>query len=197
MKHCRCFIGIAAALLAGFPGTLWAHSPIPLNAFYDGVFETLLQLAMFLPLLGLIVYATGRGRAFARATAVAVITASAAGAGISLTGVLPSPAIWPALILAALLGLAAAAHVALPRWAGILLGILVGVVVGSIGVAGTRASWLFAVGIFAAVGFLVVVLAGLLVERRPQWIAIGLRIVGSWIAAISMLRLALLFAVGK
>ncbi len=188
--------GLAALALLAPAGPAAAHGTLEgVGAFYAGLLHPLLVPAHLLLLLGLGLRVAQRGRAAAPAALAGWLFGLGLGLGIVLAGAGPSEAPLPALALAAALGLLLAAAAPLPVAAGAALAALAGLALGLDSDPGAAADPggrpLQLAGTAVGASTLVLLVGGALVERRPAWLALGLRVAGSWIAAAALMVLAL------
>ncbi len=183
-------VAAAAAALAALPAAALAHAPIPgVGAFWNGALHPLLALPhlLFLAAFGLLLgqhvprasriglpaFAAGLAPSVALAgspgPAVAGLAAASAVAGLLVAvGRAPAAAVVPlALAGAALVGLDSAPEGAAPATAPL-----------------ARA------GVIAGALLIVVLAGGLAAALARPWQKLGLRVGGSWIAAVSLLVLA-------
>lgn len=169
------------------------------DAFVGGLLNPLTTPAHLIALLGLGLL-IGGGRSGSRLAPLAAFALGLGGglAAIAL-GVGQTPALDVLLIATALIGLLVALAPAIPTMMSALLALIVGAALGldsppqAISIADATAT-LIGTGLAAGVVPLVVVACVTLITRA--WQRIGLRIVGSWIAASAILVLALRFARG-
>lgn len=174
-------------------------APLPCRAatagfepFYDGLQQPLLDMTALLPLVALATWAGLRGAAAARP--VALLTPPAWFAGV-LAGAmlgLPDWSVAGGAGLAVLLGVAAAADLALPGT--ILLG--AGMALGLLRAAsadGAGAGPAVALGAAVTVAALLLLIAGQVAALRGAGSRIGARVIGSWTAAAALLQLGWAF----
>ena len=191
----------AAAFCTGLlvPGVTFAHGLTPgPQGVYFAFFHTLLEMPAPLMLLatGLVIGLNG-----AKALEVA-LPLHIVGMAIGLTAILHfrvfvDPEL-PLLAVAVISGLWAALSAPLPWQAAAFLGIVTGYLLG-VFIAPGPASWAtqayaIAGGMAAAVLGIICVFAVVMVVRERwmvPWVAIGFRVVASWLAAISALVAAL------
>lgn len=186
--------GATFLALASFGAPALAHgSARGLGPFLGGALHPVLEPAQLMALVALGVFAGQRGLAGARPVLIGFLLALLA--GLLAAGVGGMPPVDPALlVLGGLLGVAVIGDVAVPRALGVLVAGLVGLGVGMASepesVAGqARLLMLLGSGAAATVG--VLSLVGLLHEARRPWQRIGMRVVGSWIAASAILVVTL------
>lgn len=187
----RLLAGIAAVL--AFTGTASAHSPLPgVGAFYNGMLHPLIvpSHALAAVAVGLIC-----GQHAPRVSRTAL---PAFAAGLAL-GLLAPPLLAPATAATVLIALAAASGGAVALGAPLrllltVLAALAGLALGIDTRADAGAAPLplpEAAGIFLGAVLAVVIVGGMAARLTRGWQRIGLRALGSWIAAAAMLVLAL------
>lgn len=160
--------------------------------FYDGLQQPLLDMTALLPLVALAIWAGLRGAAVARP--VVLLTPLAWLTGVLAGAVLGLPD-WSIVIgagLAVLLGIAAAADLALPGTvllgAGVALGLL-----RAASLDGADAGPAVAAGAAVTVAALLLLIAGQVAVLRSGSVRIGARVLGSWTAAAALLQLGWAF----
>lgn len=185
---------VIAVPLALFPAAAWAHAPVPgVGAFWNGVLHPLLVPLHLLALVGAGI-AMGQNAPQASRVALPLLAAALAGA-IALA---PSSGTQPAALLAvgvatgllAALGHGAVAVVAtLAAAAGLAVGLDTAPVDGASGGSGLGAA-----GTLVGCLIIVVLTGGLAAAMAAPWQRIAVRTAGSWIAAASLIALALAVA---
>jgi urease accessory protein len=171
-----------------------AHSPIPgIGIFYGHMLHLLIVPAQALVLVGVALMLGQQGQAGARAGLLALGIGFALGLAAARLAA-PAPPETLLLGIAVILGMA----VALARKWPVLL--VAPVVLGA-GLAVGLDSWpqpmggrdtaLAVAGLCVGVGLVSLVVAGIGPTLQKAWQRIGIRIAGSWIAATSVLALAL------
>jgi urease accessory protein len=180
-----------AATLALLPDAALAHAPIPgVGAFWNGVLHPLLVPVHLLALVGAgIVLGQNAPRAsrpalplFAACLAAALVAAGPAGT---------PPAALLAVALAA--GLLVAAGRGLPALV-VAVAAAAGVAVGLDSApleAASGEARLAAAGTFAGALIVVILSGGIAAATAAPWQRIAVRTLGSWIAAVSLIALAL------
>jgi len=187
-------LAIAALLLLAAPAAM-AHSPIKgLDNFYAGILHPLLVPAQVMSLLvfGILVGQQG----VKQLQAVVMVFLLSVGVGIGVAGLFPSvqPSL-PLLGLAVLIGLLVALARPLPWLVNLgiaaSLGGLLGMDSAQAEMTG-RAMWASLLGSGIAL-YLLTLYAMVFAEyfSRHAWQRIGLRVIGSWVAAAALLVLAL------
>jgi hydrogenase/urease accessory protein HupE len=182
----------AVALAAG-PAR--AHGATNVGDFYAGLMQPVYHLESLLLLLALGLFGGQAPAERRHAAPLAFAAATLVGAAVALLGGALPQAAWLVRGGSAALGLLVAA-----RWIpglrlSLLLAIALGVGQGQYAALGDRADlarpWLYALGL--ALGPLVVSgwLIALAERARAFWMQVGWRVVGSWIATIALLVMAL------
>jgi urease accessory protein len=187
-----------AALAATFlavPSLSLAHTPIDgIGSFYGGMLHPLVVPAHVLLLVGLGLLLGQNGMRHAEAALPAFglgLLLGLSSAALRFAEPLPAPIL---LAGAAAGGLLLAASLPLPRALTAVAAVAVGFLLGmdsapDAQAPGERAMALAGVGLTAIL--LVIYLVGIAEYCRRPWQRIGIRILGSWIAAIAILSLAL------
>jgi hydrogenase/urease accessory protein HupE len=199
-----------AALLAVVAAPAAAHSPIEgIGIFYSGALHPLVTPPHLIALLALGLLL---GQAGQRATGdddapLAALAAPLAALGVALVAGVLRAGLHPAeepdtdrvlLALAAATGLAVAAAWRAPQGVRLVVALAVGLATG-LASAPTGVSdaerWTSLAGTAAASLMLAAYVAVMVaMARRPPWLAIAARVLGSWMAAAALLVLALSFA---
>jgi urease accessory protein len=169
-----------------------------LGQFYGGLLHVLLTLEHVLPLLVLGILAGFQGKAAARKILLIALLAALAGgvAGTWLQGA-PAAEVLNILNLASfvVLGLLVAYGRELPFALPAVLSAVFAFAQGSQNLAGLPAvvSRLhFLPGVLAAIAGVLLIAAALALSLPKNWMRLGLRIFGSWVAALGLLMMALL-----
>jgi urease accessory protein len=199
-----------AALLAVVAAPAAAHSPIEgIGIFYSGALHPLVTPPHLIALLALGLLL---GQAGQRATGdddapLAALAAPLAALGVALVAGVLRAGLHPAeepdtdrvlLALAAATGLAVAAAWRAPLGVRLVVALAAGLATG-IASAPSGVSdaerWTSLAGTTAAALMLAAYVAVMVaMARRPPWLAIAVRVLGSWMAAAALLVLALSFA---
>jgi urease accessory protein len=186
---------IAAAALVAAAGPAAAHTPNErLGDFWGGFLHPLTTLEHLPAVLALGILAGQQGRCLSRRALVALPVAF--GAGSALAALAPLPGVVPILNRASFVvlgGLVAGAW-RLPAGAALSLVAAAGLFHGweNSGAIPVGRRLLFGAGATAAVSFLLTIVAAVLVSLPAGWTRIVPRVLGSWIAAIGVLILALI-----
>lgn len=190
-------VALGVALVA-LPAAVWAHSPVKgLDSFYSGLLHPL-----FVPAHLLAILATGcligqQGARRLQSAVVVFLGAAALGLALTVTDLeLPAGALL--LACAAVGGLLIAAAWPLPPLAYAVLAACAGFLLGADSAqddfsGGARTGALLGTGIAVYLLMLYALVFADWFNRRP-WQQIGLRVLGSWVAASALLVLALQFA---
>lgn len=180
------------------PGSACAHLDIASNDLYAGMLHPLLHLASLLPMLALALWLSCCDSTALWRLIPSYLSAALIGA---MTGWLQPELInaEPLLIgLAALIGIATTIYRRLPLWTSLPVVILTGLLVGYDNIAKVSAELsdplLFTVGMALVLGLLMLHVTTLLYAREQLWIRTGARVLGSWIAAVALLMMALQFS---
>ena len=179
---------LPAAVVGLLPSAASAHLvQSGLGPFYDGLLHPLISLEDLLPVLALAVLAGLRGAVHARWLLLVVPLAWLA--GYAAGGVVPAgPSVLLAVgVFSVLLGMAAAAAVAVPRAVLLATGAVLGFTHGL--VVGPAVGWLAVAGSAITVGAVIAVVSGEVLVLRAAWTRIAARVLASWTAAAGMLQL--------
>jgi urease accessory protein len=185
----------ALLLVLAWPGRALAHSlSASFGDFYGGLLHPTTALDLAPPLMALGLLAGQNGKPAARRMLLVLPAAFVLGTGLG--GALPPPAHLATVnagsfvVLGLLLALDADLPSALLLGIGAALGLCNGLANGS-GMAGGSDPVLFLLG-SALAGFAAILLPGaVVVSLTAGWQRIGVRIVGSWLAAVGAMILAL------
>jgi urease accessory protein len=183
------------AALCAWPSMALAHSPIPgIGTFYGHMLHPLIVPVQALVLLGAALMLGQQGQAKARAGLLALGTGFACGlAAARLAASAPPETLL--LLLAAVFGIAVGLARQWPVWLIVPAALGAGVALGLDSwpePMGSRDTALAVAGLCVGVGLIALVVAGTALTLHKAWQRLGIRIVGSWIAAASVLVLALL-----
>ncbi len=191
----RRYAGLAAATILLFPQTAHAHLvSARFGDFYAGMWHPLSALEHLLPMLALSLLAAQQGVSIARR--VVFDFCAALLAGTTLASIWPAfqAVTWPNLASFVVLGIlvASAARPApkVMRAMSIGFGLTHGYANG-LAVAPSTLTHLFVPGVAMAGVVLLTLVSAVAVSARLEWQKIGMRVAGSWIAAIGLLMLAL------
>jgi len=193
-------VGFCAAT-AAWPDVAQAHSPIAgIGTFYNAMLHPLLVPGQALVLVGLSLALGQRGRPAARLGLVLLLGAFAAGLGAAMAWPHLQPPETGLLFLGAVIGAAVSIAKPLPLWLVATAAIAAGLLMGLDSrpdPAGQRDTVLAVAGLFTGTALVATLIAGTCLTLEKSWMHIGIRIVGSWIAAASVLVLALLLQSGR
>ena len=186
---------LVAMLFVSLASPAYAHSPpIGLAGFWGGLLHPYFVTAHAAAIiaLGLLVGQQGWGRV----TPIAFIAALVTGLGLIALAVVPRHADAALLIVAAICGLAVAWSKPPPEPVGIALGVLTGMAVGLDSppeVLSVREANLMLIGTGLGASLFLVLASEAASRLGKPWQRIGARVLGSWIAAVAILVLAVGF----
>ena len=193
-------VGLCAGALL-WPDVALAHSPIAgIGTFYNAMLHPLVVPGHALALVGLSFALGQQGRPAARLGLVLLLGASGVGLGAAMALPVSPPPETGFLFLAAVMGAAVSIARPLPRWLIAMAAIAVGLLMGLDSrpdPAGKRDTVLAVAGLFSGTALVAILIAGTCLTLEKTWMRIGIRIFGSWIAAASVLVLALLLHYGR
>lgn len=190
--------GLAALMVAVSPSTALAHSPIPgIGTFYGHLLHPIAVLSHLLLLVGVSLFLSQNPLGRPGYGVLAVLIAFIVGLITAAQFSIPPPPEW--LILAASLSAGALVSLArpVPTWLTMMFASTAGLLVGidsTPELLATADRSLAYGGLVAGVALVVVLVTGLLLKASDPRMRIGVRIVGSWILAVSLLVLALAIA---
>lgn len=183
---------VGLAVLAPLPA--FAHPMPGVGDFYAGMLRPVITIETVLPLVALSLLAGQQRRETAIRLLAAFPAALIAGALLAAAGNAPSYLGIAQLILTAGFGILVAVARRVPGWLLVAMGTVLGVSVGWANAAelvGQVSRFRFVAGL-AMVGLLLLVYGnGLVRNLKREWAQIAVRVVGSWIAAVSILVLGL------
>jgi urease accessory protein len=183
-----------AFLLLLSPTALFAHAMQGVGDFYSGMLHPLTAIEWALPMVALSFLAGQQGREVALSVMAVFPAALAAGAIAGYAFPLATLSEAPTVALMALLGLLVAWAAKMPSKLPIALAALVGFAVGFANgsdLTPATSARRFILGL-AFVGLLLITYGvGLVRWLKAPWAKIGIRVVGSWIAAVGILILGL------
>jgi len=190
---------VLAGALALHASSACAHSGIKgIGDFYVGALHPLTAPEHVLTFLALGILAAQQSPRGERSVIVFCL-ALALGAGLALAVPAPPGIGLVNLASALIVGALVALGKPLPRPLLVALAAVFGLSHGfanGVEITGGTRAWLFIPGMtiaaLASIGY-VMILVGWLLRRKAGWIAIAVRVAGSWIAAIGMLVLAATF----
>jgi FtsH-binding integral membrane protein len=188
---------LAGATLLLAPAWCWAHSPIPgIGHFYSGMLHPLVVPAQLVALLALGLLVGQRGAVLRGAAITALILALPLGLALSRVAAAGGGMATDTLLLAvgACVALAVSAAQSMPRWTllagAAATGLLVGLGADPDGLEGSARALSLA-GSWLGAAIVVAWIAVMTEFLRRDWMKIGVRVVGSWVAAAAMIVLAL------
>jgi urease accessory protein len=190
----RALLPCCGAILAG-TGNARAHSPIEgIGTFYGYALHPLAVLPHALLLTATALLLGQQERGSARAGVVAMAASFAATLVLAPFRLPVAPAEIVLLFAACLAGILAALRPSLPKSLAGVIGSLAGILIGldSFPVEAPVSETTMALaGLFAGFSIFLIILAGLAHGTENGWRHVALRVVGSWIAAISLLAMSL------
>jgi urease accessory protein len=195
MNSLRVMPGIGFALL---PGAALAHSPIKgLDNFYAGLLHPVFVPAHLLAVLALGIFFGQRGPKSVQTAIIAFLVATLL--GLAATGIAkPADVELPLLLGAAVTGALVALDRQLPLPVCMVLAVVLGLMIGfdSAQPQLSGRAWLAALLGSAIAVYLLLLYAMVFADwfGKRNWQRIGLRVLGSWAAASSLLVLSLAFA---
>jgi urease accessory protein len=194
MSAVRKTIMCAAALGTLAPLPAFAHPMQGVGDFYAGILHPVISMETVLPLVALSLLAGQQQRETAIHLLAAFPASLIAGALLATLGNAPSYLGIVQLILTAGFGILVALARRVPGWLLIAMGTGLGISVGwatAAELVGQVSRFQFVAGL-AMVGLLLLVYGnGLVRNLNREWAQIAVRVVGSWIAAVSILVLGL------
>jgi urease accessory protein len=194
MSTARKAIRLAAGLATLAPLPAFAHPMLGVGDFYAGMLHPVVTIETVLPLIALSLLAGQQRREAAIHLLVAFPASLIAGALLAMLGNAPSHLGEVQLVLTAGFGILVAFAGRVPSWLLVGLGTGLGISVGWANAAeafGQVNQFRFIAGL-AMVGLLLLVYGnGLVRNLKLEWTQIAVRVVGSWIAAVSILVLGL------
>lgn len=191
---------VCTAIMA-WPGMAQAHSPIAgIGVFYNALLHPLMVPGHALVLVGLCLALGQQGRPAARLGLLVLWGAFAVGLGAAKAGQFAAPPEGGLLVLAAILGTTVAFAAPLPRWLVGTASVVAGLVLGLDSAPDPASQYDTALalsGIFCGIALASTIIAGTCLTLQKAWMRIGIRVMGSWIVAASVLVLTLLFQSGR
>jgi hydrogenase/urease accessory protein HupE len=182
-------------ILLGLPIVVEAHTiSKTVGDFYGGIMHTLLVMAHVFPLIALSIIAGQQGPVLARRGLGAFLTALFAGA---VTAFYTGPIVavfYVNMISFIVLGILAALSLRLPRWFFYCIIIFFGFTHGfqnGMELTDVQSPTLFLTGLLAGGLILFSIFAALTVSIKKEWFQIALRVIGSWVAAMGLMLIAL------
>lgn len=168
-----------------------AHGNTNLGDFYQGVLQPVFHLEFLLAALVLALWSTQQESRASLVTCAGFAAGVAAGAAAALFGAGGAGSIWGPRLCMLVAGPMVAARVRLPAAACAGLGVAAGIAQGHAATQGELAQiarpWLWTLGLASGVGLLGAYANAVTDRFRAFWVQVGVRIVGSWIAAVGLL----------
>jgi hydrogenase/urease accessory protein HupE len=190
---------VAVGAVLAVPSAALAHGTMKVGDFYGGLSQPIFHPESLLPLLAMLLWCVQGPSELARPRVPLVFAAAtAAGSALAIAGIGLPPAVWVARAGALGVGLLVAARIPNDERLAAPLAILVGVATGHAATWPDRADLarpaLYAAGLATAVVIAWGYLGSLALRFRAFWAQVALRILGSWIATITLLVSALALA---
>jgi urease accessory protein len=170
---------------------IFAHGSMAMGELYSGMLQPVLHFESLLPILALALWAVQLGEPLLWQLPLAFAGAALVAAVVGLLGVAAPFA--PHVQSAAMLGFGGlvAARLRVPAPLALGVAVLAGLAQGHVGVFGEPAAAsrpvLYVTGFAIGLGLLLFHVENLAVRARAFWLQIGMRVVGSWIAAVGVL----------
>ena len=170
---------------------IFAHGSMAMGELYAGLLQPVLHFESLLPILALALWAAQQGAPLLWQLPLAFAAAALAAACAALLGLaLPGAALVQSAAMLGFGGLVAA-RVRMPAVVALGLAALAGLAQGSVGAFGEPAAAarpvLYVLGFALGLALLLFHVENLAVRARAFWMQIGIRVVGSWIAAVGVL----------
>jgi hydrogenase/urease accessory protein HupE len=196
----RSRVGAACAALAvvALPTAALAHGSMKAGDFYGGLSQPIFHPESLLPLLAVLLWSVQASDTARPRVPIVFALATAAGSVLATAGVELAPAAWVARAGALALGLLVAARVPADERVATPIAVAIGVAAGHVAAWPDRADlvrpWLFAAGLGTGVLIAWGWLGSFVLRFRAFWAQVALRILGSWIATVTLLVSALSLA---
>jgi urease accessory protein len=170
---------------------IFAHGSMAMGELYAGLLQPVLHFESLLPILALALWAAQQGGPLLWQLPVTFAGAALVAACVALLGfALPGAALVQSAAMLGFGGLVAA-RVRLPAVLALGLAAVAGLAQGSVGAFGEPAAAarpvLYVLGFALGLGLLLFHVENLAVRARAFWMQVGIRVVGSWIAAVGVL----------
>jgi urease accessory protein len=170
---------------------IFAHGSMAMGELYSGLLQPVLHFESLLPILALALFAAQQGEPLLWQLPLAFAGAALVAACVALLGVdVPGAAHVQSAAMLGFGGLVASQR-RLPARLALALAALAGLAQGHVGAFGEAAAAarpvLYVTGFAIGLGLLLFHIENLAVRARRFWMQIGLRVVGSWIAAVGIL----------
>lgn len=192
---------LALAVIWLHPAPALAHGSLAVGDFYTGMLHPLLHFDTLLPLLALALWAGQLGGPQAWRLPLAFSAAALLGAVAGVLEVEPWLGRWLLRLSMLVLGLMVAASGRLPAWLAMALVCLFGVEQGQANTYDPEQEierpLLFLAGLGSSIGLVLFHVVTRVVRYQAFWVQIGVRVLGSWIAATGLLVLVLEWAANR
>jgi len=190
--------GAAALAVALFPSLALAHGKMQIGEFYTGLTEPVFHPESLFVVLALLLWSAQRGEPLVVRAPFAFAAAIVAGSAMALAGWGLPGSFWIARGGTLLLALLVAARLGLPELVALAIAVGIGIAAGHEATWPDRASlarpWLYAIGLGTAVLVAWGYVTSFSLRFRAFWAQVAVRIVGSWIATVTLLVSALALA---
>jgi len=177
------------------PAPAQAHGSLAVGDFYTGMLDPLLHFESLLLVLVLALWAGQLAQRLAWQLPLGFVLAALLGTAAGLLGYAPVLGSAPLRLALLALGLLVAARLRLPVALAVPAAVVLGFAEGQqIGFDPQRAiarPGLFLAGLGVGLGLVFFHIVTRLVRYRPFWLQIGVRVLGSWMAAAALLVLVL------
>lgn len=197
---CCWLAGVGVAVFA-WPGNAQAHSPVAgIGTFYSAMLHPLVVPTHALVLVALSLAVAQHGRVVARRALILLFVAFGSGLAAAMSrpdAAASEPAV---LIIAALIAASVSIARPLPFWMIAIAAIAAGTMLGLESrpdPANRQETVLAVAGVCVGIALLCTLIAGTCLTFDKAWQKVGVRIVGSWIVAASVLVLTLLMHSGR
>jgi len=198
MRRAALLAAAVAALVCLLPGAAFAHGAMKIGEFYTGLTEPVFHPDSLLVVLAVLLWSSQRGEPTLYRVPFAFAAAVVAGSALALSGWDLPAGLWVARGAALALGLLVAARVGLPGAISLALALAAGLATGHAATWPERSAllrpWLYALGLGMAVIIGWGYVASFALRFRAFWAQVAVRIVGSWIATVTLLVSALALA---
>jgi urease accessory protein len=167
------------------------HGSLAMGELYSGMLQPVLHFESLLSILALALWAAQQGEPLSWQLPVAFAGAALAAALVTLTGLAVPGAAHVQNVAMLGFGLLLAAKRRLPLPLALGLALVAGLAQGHVGVLGEEAAarrpLLYLTGFAIGLGLLLFHVENLAFRARAFWLQVGMRVVGSWIAAVGVL----------
>lgn len=186
------FVSVGLATLTPIPA--FAHPMKGVGDFYAGMLHPLITIESVLPLVAFSLLAGKQRREAAIPLLTVFPTSLIVGAVLAKAVIARSYLLLMQLILTAILGILVATEQHVAVWILVAISAVLGILVGctnAVEVLGRVSALRFVAGLAVSGLLLLVYGNGLVRNLKAEWSRVAIRVVGSWIAAVSILVLGL------